>query len=154
MSRLRQGHDSRGGAVSIPVDQWDEVAVGPNPGQAMPSIATVERFIVAFEKIAAALSTLATIEQKKFDKLYPPEAPKRDAIISRPDDDEREQFSDRPSDKWLAETEEATPEGKSRFRERFETPQAGDNKRTIKKERGPRKDRSQPRSTRPVPKGK
>jgi hypothetical protein len=105
-------------------------------------------------RIADALTTLATIEQKKFDKLYPPEAPKRDAIISRPDDDEREQFSDRASDKWLAETEEATPEGKSRFQERFEAAQAGDNQRTDKKVGRAHKDRSHPRSTRPVPKGK
>jgi hypothetical protein len=105
-------------------------------------------------RIADALTTLATIEQKKFDKLYPPEATKRDAIISRPDDDEREQFSDRASDKWLAETEEATPEGKSRFQERFEAAQAGDGKRVESQAGRAAKNRRQPRSTRPVPKGK
>ena len=77
----------------------------------------LERLATAFEKIATALDRLATIEHDKFVKQYPPEREKRAAEISKPSDDKREQFSDKPSKEWLEETEAAVP---SRFQQKFD----------------------------------
>jgi hypothetical protein len=112
-----------------------------------------ERVVATFEKIADALDRLAKIEQQKFDRMFP-EKPKHAGTIIRDGDDKREQFSDRPTDQWISETEAATPEGKSRFQERFETAQAGDGDSHAEKERGPVAAENRPKATRTVPKNK
>jgi hypothetical protein len=92
----------------------------------------LERLASAFEKIADALTRLATVEERK----NPPERPKRAAEITRTDDDKREQYSDKASDEWLKETKEALP--KSRFQERLD-----------KQSAEPSKERAAPQSRRP-----
>lgn len=74
----------------------------------------LERLASAFEKIADALTRLATVEERKF----PPEREKRAAEIIRPEEDKREQYSDKGTDKWFAETEKAT--APSRFQQRLD----------------------------------
>ncbi len=78
-----------------------------------------ERGVRSLELIADALQTLARVESERLSREYPPEGrPKRATEINRTSDEKREQFSDRPSDKWVAETEAALP--KSRFQQRLD----------------------------------
>jgi len=72
----------------------------------------LERLATAFERIAAVLERLVILEERK----NPPEREKRAAEIIRPDEDQREQLSDKPSPGWLKETEEVA----SRFQKRLD----------------------------------
>ena len=107
----------------------------------------------ALSKIAEALERLATIEEKKFN-LEHPVKPKQEGIIEKPEDEKREQFSDRADASWFAETEAATPEGKSRFLERFENPPAGNRESHDKAAGGTGKTEGKSKRTRKVPKSK
>jgi ribosomal protein L11 methylase PrmA len=75
-----------------------------------------ERAVFALEKIAEALTSLATVERERFDKEFP-EKVKRVAEVIRRDEGKTEQFSDRPTDQWMRETEDAL--APSRFANRF-----------------------------------
>ena len=93
----------------------------------------LERLATAFEKIAAALENRNRIELDRLGKQYPPEREKRAAEIIRPDDERRQQFSDRASPEWIEETENALPQKKSRFEEKFES--TGGPKPVVEKKR-------------------
>jgi hypothetical protein len=77
---------------------------------------SMERDERAIERIAAALEAWVKIERERLDKEFPPKV-KQDAFILRADD-RTEQFNDKPSEQWLAETENAA--GPSRFSKRLE----------------------------------
>lgn len=113
----------------------------------------------ALVKIASALDRIATIEEKKFAIAHPPENTKREALISRPDDDQRKQFDDKTgADEWIEEIgdrkDDSEKQEKSRFQQRFEDPKAryGDGTPTQGSSSRPAKRKS--RATRPVPKNK
>jgi hypothetical protein len=72
------------------------------------------RIASAFERIAVALEKIAGIEDKT--------KPRKPAVIERPSDEKKEQFSDRADPEWIEETERTA----SRFRERFDSTKAGD----------------------------
>jgi hypothetical protein len=71
----------------------------------------------AMERIASALEGWLKLEREKFDKQFPAPKVKRDAEIIRADE-RREQYNDKPTDEWIAETESAA--GPSRFAKRLE----------------------------------
>lgn len=75
-----------------------------------------DRWIVALERIADALAKRAGIEEKRFQKDFPKRKPKRPAEIMRPEDEKKEQFSDRATDQWAEETEAVV----SRFQKRYD----------------------------------
>ena len=77
----------------------------------------LERLAAAFEKVASALERLAKVEEDRYLKQYP-EKPRAVAKVITPDDDKREQFSDKASPGWFAETEKAT--SPSRFQKRLD----------------------------------
>ena len=88
-------------------------------GQVFQAGGLTERGVRSLELIADALQTLARVESERLSREYPPEGrPKRATEINRTSDEKGEQFSDRPSDKWVAETEAALP--KSRFQQRLD----------------------------------
>ena len=74
------------------------------------------RLVHAAERIADALAKLAGLEEKKFQKAYPKEKPRRPAVIERPSDEKKEQYSDRADSEWIGETEQVA----SRFQKRFD----------------------------------
>ena len=76
----------------------------------------MQRIAAALEGIVEALAKRNMIEQERLEKEFPPERAKRAAEIIR-SDDRAEQFSDKPTDQWLAETEAAA--GPSRFAQRL-----------------------------------
>jgi len=68
----------------------------------------MERIARAFERIADAA-----------ERAYPPEKENREpAVVILQDEDQREQYSDKPSKDWIDETEAALPS--SRFQERLQ----------------------------------
>jgi hypothetical protein len=71
----------------------------------------------AMARIASAFERIATIMEKRYAKEFPEPKVKRDAELIRADD-RAEQFSDKPTDQWLSETENAA--GPSRFAKRLE----------------------------------
>ena len=81
----------------------------------------IERDERAMERVARALERLATVEEKRFKADHPEPKRKRQAVITRPSDEKREQFSDRAEPEWIAETEETV----SRFQQRFESSKIG-----------------------------
>src|ERR1035438_5935174 len=78
---------------------------------------SIERDERAMERMASALERFAKVFEDRFNKDFPPLKVKRDAELIRADD-RAEQFSDKPSDEWLSETENAA--GPSRFAQRLE----------------------------------
>ena len=71
---------------------------------------------VAAERIADALAKLAGLQEKRFQKEFPKEKPKRPAVIERATDEKKEQYSDHADPEWVAETEATA----SRFQQRFD----------------------------------
>jgi len=98
-----------------------------SPSEEFKFGALTERGVRSLELIADALQTLAKVESererreidsaKKFTEMN--ERIRHGAIINRASDEKREAFSDKATDKWVAETEAALP--KSRFEERLES---------------------------------
>jgi len=82
-----------------------------------------ERFVQSIELIADALQTLAKVEAERLRKDHPDHRVPKPAQINRASDEKREEFSDKPTDKWVAETEQALPP--TRFQERFNQAAAG-----------------------------
>ena len=78
----------------------------------------LERLATAFEKIAAALEHRNRIELDRLAKSFPPEKEKRAAEIIHPEQDKRNEYSDRADSGWFEATEAALP--KSRFQERLD----------------------------------
>ena len=78
----------------------------------------LERLATAFEKIAAALQERNTIERDRLVKLFPPEKEKRAAEVIHPEQDKRDEYSDRADSGWFEATEAALPQ--TRFKERFD----------------------------------
>ena len=76
----------------------------------------MEKTATALNRIADALAKLAGLEEKKFQKQFPHLKRKRPAEITRPSDEKKEQFSDRATDEWVAETEGIV----SRFQKRYD----------------------------------
>jgi hypothetical protein len=77
----------------------------------------MEKLASSAERIADAIEWWVKLEQQKFDKAFPPEKVKREAELIRRDEGKTEQYSDRATDEWLAETEKAIPP--SRFADRL-----------------------------------
>jgi hypothetical protein len=73
---------------------------------------SLDRDSRAMERIANAFERFAKVFEDRFNKDFPPAKVKREAELIR-SDERAEQFSDKPSDDWLKETEAAT--GPSRF---------------------------------------
>jgi hypothetical protein len=78
----------------------------------------LERLATAFEKIAVALQERNRIELDRLGKLFPPEKEKRAAEVIHPEQDKREQYSDRATPEWFDQTEAALPP--SKFKTRFD----------------------------------
>jgi hypothetical protein len=75
----------------------------------------------ALSRIADALAKLADVQEKRYDKDYPKERPRLPAVIERPSDEKKEQYSDRADPEWVEETERTA----TRFRERFDSAKDG-----------------------------
>jgi hypothetical protein len=77
--------------------------------------AFIERFVVAWEKIAGALGDLNETYRRHFEKLYPERKEFRDAVVSRvPTQEDRireaQGASGKPLDEWLSEVEDEEAE--------------------------------------------
>lgn len=77
----------------------------------------LERIATAFERIASALETMSKIQLDSFAKLYP-EKEKRAAEVIHPEQEKRDEYSDRADAGWFEAAEAALP--KSRFQERLD----------------------------------
>lgn len=73
--------------------------------------AFAERFVLSFEKIAAALEGMDETYRRHLDKLYPERREVREALITRvPNEEDRlreaQGSSGQPLDQWLSEVED------------------------------------------------
>jgi hypothetical protein len=76
----------------------------------------VERFVLSFEKIAAALGGLSETYRRHYEKLYPERHEVREAVVTRVQTEEdriREAHgaSNAPLSSWLSEVEDEEAEG-------------------------------------------
>lgn len=78
----------------------------------------LQRLASAFEKIAAAMEESNRIERERLTHEFPEKKPAKPAEVIDPNEDRKQLLSDRPTDKWLEETEEALPQ--SRFAKRLD----------------------------------
>src|SRR5437588_2437505 len=88
-------------------------------GQVLKLGGFTERTVSALEQIGDALQTLAKVESERLSREYPPTRNPKNVEINRTSDDKREQYSDKATDGWLRETEDALPT--SRFQQRADT---------------------------------
>lgn len=83
------------------------------------------RLLAAVETIATALKDISLTMALRYGKDFPELKAKRPAEITRPDDEKKEQYSDRATPEFFEETERAT--GPSRFQRRLdESAKSGD----------------------------
>jgi hypothetical protein len=77
--------------------------------------AFVERFVVSFEKLGAALEGLNETYRRHFERLYPERPLRREAVVTRvPTEEDRlreaQGADSKPLDRWLSEVEDEEQE--------------------------------------------